>query len=150
MSEFSFPNMPHRKRSCLFGPGEQILNQIQTICSQQDKFGNDIKTFRFRFQNDIRTFVLSFLTLLPGGHVSAGLLLAVERRRQGKIPWRQARGKRFPARFWCVTRGEVYRCGAWRGKIPEADSGRVKTASKNTKSRVADPHSFHPDPDPAF
>ncbi len=40
-----FPNLPHRKRSFLFGPGEQILEQIETICSQQDKFGNDAKTF---------------------------------------------------------------------------------------------------------
>jgi hypothetical protein len=38
--------------------------QIETICSQQDKFGNDTKMFRFRFKNYIRTFVLSFLTLL--------------------------------------------------------------------------------------
>jgi hypothetical protein len=59
-----FPNLPHRKSAFLFGPGEQILDQIETICSQQDKFGNDTKTFRFRFQNDIGTFVLSFLTLL--------------------------------------------------------------------------------------
>ncbi len=29
-----------------------------------EKFGNDTKTFWFRFQNDIGTFVLSFLTLL--------------------------------------------------------------------------------------
>jgi hypothetical protein len=29
--------------------------------SQQDKFGNDIKSFWFRFQNDIGKFVLSFL-----------------------------------------------------------------------------------------
>ncbi len=56
MSEFLFPNLPHRKRSCLFGPGEQILGQIETICSQQDKFGNDTKTFWFRFQNDIGMF----------------------------------------------------------------------------------------------
>jgi hypothetical protein len=44
------------------GPGEQILDQIETICSQPDKFGNDTKTFWFRFQKDIGTFVLSFLT----------------------------------------------------------------------------------------
>ncbi len=64
MSEFSFPNLTHRKRSCLIGPGEQILDQIKTIFYQLDKFGNDTKTFWFRFQNDIGTFVLSFLTIL--------------------------------------------------------------------------------------
>ncbi len=31
---------------------------------QQHKFGNDTKTFWFRFQNDTGTIVLSFLTLL--------------------------------------------------------------------------------------
>jgi hypothetical protein len=46
-------------RSFLFGPGEQILDQIETICSQQDKFGNETKTFWFRFQNNIGTFVLT-------------------------------------------------------------------------------------------
>ncbi len=61
-----FPNLPHRKSTFLFGPGEQILDQIVTISSQQVKFGSDTKTFRFRFQNDIGTFVLSFLTLLRG------------------------------------------------------------------------------------
>jgi hypothetical protein len=64
MSEFSFPNLPHRKRSCLFIPGEDILDQIETICFQQDNFGNYTKTFWFRFQNDIGTFVLLLLTLL--------------------------------------------------------------------------------------
>ncbi len=59
-----FPNLIHRKSTFLFGPGEQILDQIETICSQQDKFGNDTKTFWFRFQNDVGTFVLSFLTFL--------------------------------------------------------------------------------------
>ena len=59
-----FLNLPHRKRSFLFGPGEHILDQIETICYQQDKFGNDTKTFWFRFQMDIGMFVLSFLTLL--------------------------------------------------------------------------------------
>jgi hypothetical protein len=39
---------------------------METICSKQDRFGNDTKTFWFRFQNDIGTFVLSFLTLLVG------------------------------------------------------------------------------------
>jgi hypothetical protein len=58
----SFPNLPHRKRSFLFGPGEQILDHIETIRYQQDKIGNDTKTFRFCFQNDIGTFVLSFIT----------------------------------------------------------------------------------------
>jgi hypothetical protein len=47
---------------CILGAGDQILDQIETICSQHDKFGNDTKTFWFRFQNDIGTFVLSFLT----------------------------------------------------------------------------------------
>jgi hypothetical protein len=40
---------------------EQILDQIETISSQQEKIGNDTKTFWFRFQNNIGTFVLSFL-----------------------------------------------------------------------------------------
>ncbi len=31
--------------STVFGPGEQILDQIETICFQLDEFGNDIKTF---------------------------------------------------------------------------------------------------------
>jgi hypothetical protein len=56
--------MSYRKRSLLFGPEEQILDKIETIWFQKDKFGNDTKTFWFRFQNDIGTFVLSFLTLL--------------------------------------------------------------------------------------
>ncbi len=60
-----FPNLPHRKSTFLFGLGEQILDRIEKICVQQDKFGNDTKTFWFRFQNDIGTFVLSFLTLSP-------------------------------------------------------------------------------------
>jgi hypothetical protein len=64
MTEFSFPNLPHRKRSCLFCPGEQILDQIETICFQQGEFGNDTKRFWFRFQNVIGTLVLPFLTLL--------------------------------------------------------------------------------------
>ncbi len=57
-----FPNLPHRKSTFLFCPGEKILDQIETICSQQDKFGNGTKTIWFRFQNNIGTFVLSFLT----------------------------------------------------------------------------------------
>ncbi len=62
-SEF-VPNLPHQKRSFLFGPGEQILDQIETIYSQQDKFENYTKTFWFRFQNNFGMFVLLFLTLL--------------------------------------------------------------------------------------
>ncbi len=58
-----FPNLPHRKSTFLFNPGEQILVKIKTIFSLRDIFGNDSKTFWFRFQNDIRTFPLSFLTL---------------------------------------------------------------------------------------
>jgi hypothetical protein len=58
------PNLPHRKSPFLVSSGEQILVKIKTICSQQDKFGNDFKTFWFRFQNDIQTFLLLFLTLL--------------------------------------------------------------------------------------
>jgi hypothetical protein len=53
-----FPILPHRKSTFLFGPEEQILDQIETICSQQDKFGNNTKTFWFGFQNDIGTIVL--------------------------------------------------------------------------------------------
>jgi hypothetical protein len=59
-----YPNQSHRKSTFLFGAGEQILDPIETICSKQDKFGNNTKTFLFRFQNDIGTFVLSFLTIL--------------------------------------------------------------------------------------
>jgi hypothetical protein len=59
-----FPNLPHRKITFLFSSGGHILVQIKTICFQQDKFGNDSKTFWFRFQNDIGTFLLSFLTIL--------------------------------------------------------------------------------------
>jgi hypothetical protein len=59
-----FSNLVYRKSTFLFNPGEQILVLIKTICSQQDKFGNDFKTFWFRFQNDIGTFLLPFLTLL--------------------------------------------------------------------------------------
>ena len=59
-----FSNLVHRKSTFLFNPGEQILVLIKTICSLQDKFGNDFKTFWFRFQNDIGTFLLPFLTLL--------------------------------------------------------------------------------------
>jgi hypothetical protein len=40
---------------------EHILDQIETICSQQDKLHVLV-----RFQNDIGTFVLLFLTLLKG------------------------------------------------------------------------------------
>jgi len=58
----SFPNLSYRRWSFLFCPGEQILDKIETICFQQEKSGNDIKTFWFRLQNDIGTFVLPFLT----------------------------------------------------------------------------------------
>jgi hypothetical protein len=44
----SFPNLSYRKRSFLFNPGEQTLDQIETICFQYGKFGNDTKTFWFR------------------------------------------------------------------------------------------------------
>jgi hypothetical protein len=60
-----FSNLVHRKSTFLFNPGEQILVPIKTICSLQDKLGNDFKTFWFRFQHDIGTFLLPFLTLLP-------------------------------------------------------------------------------------
>ncbi len=43
-----------------------------------------------------------------------------------KNPWWLARGKRFPVWFCWLLWAEVYpagRCGPWRGKIPEADSG---------------------------
>jgi len=58
------PNLPHRKSTFLFSSGEQILVKIKTICSQQDKFGNNFKTIWFHFQNNIGTFLLLFLTLL--------------------------------------------------------------------------------------
>ncbi len=38
------------------------MDQIETICSQQNKFGNDTKTYWFRFQNDTGTFFFSCLT----------------------------------------------------------------------------------------
>ncbi len=56
----SLPNFSYRNKSFLFGPGAQILDQIETICFQIDKFGNDTKTVWFRSQNDIGTFVPSF------------------------------------------------------------------------------------------
>ncbi len=59
-----FSNLVHRKSTFPFNPGERVLVLIITICSLQDKFGNDFKTFWFRFQNDIGTFLLPFLTLL--------------------------------------------------------------------------------------
>ena len=54
----SFPNLSYRRRSFLFGPGEQILDKIETICFQEEKFGNDTKTFWFRFQNYITKYLL--------------------------------------------------------------------------------------------
>jgi hypothetical protein len=62
-SEFIFESSPSKEHISI-GSGEQILDQIETIDSQQDKYGNDTKTFWLRFRNDIGTFVLSFLTLL--------------------------------------------------------------------------------------
>jgi hypothetical protein len=47
----------------LFGPGEQIMDQIEKICSQQDKFGNDTNTFGFVYKT-ILLFVLSFFTFV--------------------------------------------------------------------------------------
>jgi hypothetical protein len=44
-------------RSFLFCPGELILDKIETICFQQEKFGNETNTFWFRFQNDIGKFL---------------------------------------------------------------------------------------------
>ncbi len=63
MSEF-VPESAPSKKSFLFGPGEQILDQIATICSQQDKFKDDTKLFLLPFQNNFGTFALSFLTLV--------------------------------------------------------------------------------------
>ena len=40
-----FPNLPHRKSTFLFCQGQQILDQFETICSQQDKFEKDTKHF---------------------------------------------------------------------------------------------------------
>jgi hypothetical protein len=67
------PNLPHRKSTFLFNPGEEIPgpNQNNLYGALQDKFGNDSKTFWFRFQNDIGTFLLSFLTLLAPGEASS-------------------------------------------------------------------------------
>ena len=44
--------------------GDSGPNQNNLYGTLQDKFGNESKTFWFRFQNDIGTFLLSFLTLL--------------------------------------------------------------------------------------
>ncbi len=74
------PESAPSKEHILFGPGEQILDQMETICSLEDKFGNDTcsdtdstltmyrllssavqyQMFWFRFQNDIGMFVLCF------------------------------------------------------------------------------------------
>ncbi len=43
----TIPILAYQKRSFLFGPVEQILDQIETICFQEDKFGKDTKTFGF-------------------------------------------------------------------------------------------------------
>ncbi len=99
---FSFPNLPHQKRSCLFGPGEQILDQIKTICSQQDKFGNDTKTFWFRFQNDIGLSVFSLLTLLTAAYET------------------KSYEKGFPTSAVCV------------GLLPETGAVLLAATSKNT------------------
>ncbi len=62
------------------------MDQIETICSQQDKFRNDTKTFRgFVSKNDIRTFVPPFLTLLQS------LLFGMEGDLVDAGPWSQAR-----------------------------------------------------------
>jgi hypothetical protein len=57
MSEFSFPNPPHRKRSCLFVPGEQILDQIETICS--------LRQTRERYQNVFNLFPKRYWNVCP-------------------------------------------------------------------------------------
>jgi hypothetical protein len=90
-----------RKSTFFFGPGEKILDQIETICSQQDKFGNDTKTFWFRFQNDIGTFVLSFLTLLIPGRHQAALLCDAEgahegQRAHGQLQYEPVHGEDVP------------------------------------------------------
>jgi hypothetical protein len=54
------PESALSKENILFTPRQQILDQIETICSQQGKVGNNTETFWFRFQNDVGTFVLSF------------------------------------------------------------------------------------------
>jgi hypothetical protein len=56
----SFPSRicPIERDHVYLVSGEQILDQIETICSEQGKFGIDTKTFRFLCQNDIGT--LSF------------------------------------------------------------------------------------------
>jgi hypothetical protein len=51
----------------LFCPGQQTLDKIETICFQQEKFGNITKTFLFLFQNDIGTFVLLFFDITSIG-----------------------------------------------------------------------------------
>jgi hypothetical protein len=55
-----FPNVPHRKSIFIFGPGEQILDQIETIFSQQDKFGNDTPHFSFVSKTITERFSLHF------------------------------------------------------------------------------------------
>ena len=73
MSEFSFPNLPHRKRSCLFGPEAQNLNQIETICYHLSTrpIRERYQKGWFRFQNDIGAFVLWFLALLVSSELLA-------------------------------------------------------------------------------
>ncbi len=91
----TFPNLLYRKRSFLFGPGEQILDQIETINSQQNKFVNDTKTFWFPFQNDIGTFVL---TCVSGRRkcCSPRRKRSESRRRRWSVRWR-ARSCRWEA-----------------------------------------------------
>ncbi len=89
-------NLPHQKSTFLFGPGEQILDKVETICSQQDKFGND-----FVSETISERLTFPFLTLLLieakirhqagiGNTVNHGL-------RQCDLPWIGARTLIGPA-----------------------------------------------------
>ena len=55
-----FLNLPHRKRSFLFGPGEHILDQIESICYQQDKF-----EIWERYQNVLVSFPNGYWNVCP-------------------------------------------------------------------------------------
>ncbi len=61
-----FPNLSYRRWSFLFCPGEQILDKTETICLQQEKFGNDTKKFWFRFSKRYRNVCPSVFDVTNG------------------------------------------------------------------------------------
>ncbi len=52
-----FPNRPHGKSTYLFGPGEQIQDQIETICSTRQ--------FREQYQNVLVSFPQRYRNVCP-------------------------------------------------------------------------------------